>query len=163
MTDSNSQNDRLDHIGRSAAALAHAATELAACVQEISADALPGFRHRRYAQGLYDARRLRDTHFDDASLFGEPAWDILLDIFAAEQAGKSISITSACIAAAVPPTTGLRWISVLIDRGYLARTDDTLDTRRRILSLTDHSRQIMIRYFKALEVRYELLAAEKSR
>lgn len=52
-------------------------------------------------------RRLRDRFFQH-DLFAEPAWDILLDLKAASLEGQQVSVSSRCIAAAVPPTTALR-------------------------------------------------------
>ncbi|TPG48283.1 hypothetical protein [Sphingomonas glacialis] len=53
------------------------------------------------------ARRLRDQHFG-GGLFEDPAWDMLLDLFAAELERAQVSVSSLCIAAAVAPTTALR-------------------------------------------------------
>jgi len=81
-------------------------------------------------------RRRRDSAFCDA-IFGEPAWDILLDLFAARLRGEPICITSACIAASVPQTTALRWVNVLCDRNYIWRQPDPKDARRSLLWLSD--------------------------
>jgi hypothetical protein len=50
------------------------------------------------------ARRLRNQFFAD-ELFADPAWDMLLDLFAAGLEKRRVSVSSLCIAAAVPPTT----------------------------------------------------------
>ena len=47
-------------------------------------------------------------------LFADPAWDIMLDLFAARIEGKDITVSSAGIAACVPPTTALRWSATAI-------------------------------------------------
>jgi hypothetical protein len=54
--------------------------------------------------------RLRSQHFVPA-LFADPAWDILLDLAAARIDGRMVAVSSLCIAAAVPATTALRWIT----------------------------------------------------
>lgn len=85
----------------------------------------------------YRARRRRDVAFgQDGALFGDPAWDILLDLFAAWLDGKRVSISSACIAAAVPPTTGLRYLGMLEDRGLIERDPDPHDRRRSFVRVT---------------------------
>lgn len=99
------------------------------------------------ARRLYKERRVRDETFSDPTLFGEPAWDILLDALVAEVHRKPIQITSACIAAAVPATTGLRWIEALIKKGYLSRAPDESDRRRAFLRMTKHGKEQMQRYF----------------
>jgi hypothetical protein len=80
------------------------------------------------ARHLLAERREREDTLGD--LFGEPAWDMLLDLFAAHEEQVKISVSSLCIAAAVPSTTALRWISVLHERGHLIRRGDPRDGRR---------------------------------
>src|SRR5690606_24209072 len=61
-------------------------------------------------------RRLRDE-FLPGDLFADPAWDMLLDLFAARLEQERVSVSSLCIASAVPPTTALRWIRTLTEKG----------------------------------------------
>jgi DNA-binding MarR family transcriptional regulator len=95
------------------------------------------------ARLLYRERSARARHFD-SELFGEPAWDILLDIFEKDQCGEAISVSSACIAANVPSTTALRWITVLEKAGHLARVPSKTDLRVKELRLTDEARDAMV-------------------
>lgn len=95
------------------------------------------------------ARRMRDEYFD-AALFADPAWDILLDLFAARLEGEEVSVSSLCIASAVPPTTALRWIGTMTDAGLLARRDDPADRRRAFIVLTPKSVGGMIGYGRAV-------------
>ncbi|GAA0328886.1 hypothetical protein GCM10009087_43880 [Sphingomonas oligophenolica] len=93
------------------------------------------------ARAVYRARRQRDAAFGkDMDLFGEPAWDILLDLLVADADGRRISITSASGAANVPPTTALRMIAILEERGLIERSDDPCDRRRSWVTLTDRGR-----------------------
>ncbi|OCC24993.1 hypothetical protein MB02_06025 [Croceicoccus estronivorus] len=94
-------------------------------------------------------RQLR-ARFFDAGLFADPAWDILLDLTAAQGEGKRVSVTSLCIAANVPPTTGLRWISQMTDAGLLERVEDETDRRRAFIVLSERSASAMAGYFAAL-------------
>ena len=105
---------------------------------------------QQLAGTLYKIRRSRDRIFPDEDLFGDPAWDILLDLVYAERDHKSVSVTSACMAASVPPTTALRWVSILESRGYLERMQDKLDGRRRYVMLTEKGRILMNRFFVQL-------------
>lgn len=81
-----------------------------------------------------------------AGLFGEPAWDVLLDLFVATEQNRDISVSSACLASCVPQTTALRWIGLLEKRGLVTRMDDALDHRRTFLRLTPKGYQLMMRY-----------------
>jgi hypothetical protein len=85
-------------------------------------------------RAIIRARRLRDQYFP-AELFADPAWDILLDPFAAQLEKRSVAVSSLCIAAAVPATTALRWIKTLTDIGLLIRTADPQDGRRVYIEL----------------------------
>lgn len=82
------------------------------------------------ARQTYDDRRRRTKIFATEDLFGEPAWDILLDLFIAAKERRRVSVTSACIDSAVPSTTALRWITILEKNGFLAREADPGDARR---------------------------------
>ena len=103
------------------------------------------------ARILYVQRRARDRLFGDGrSIFGEPAWDILLDLFIIGEAGGSISVSAVCIGAAVAPTTALRVIDKLCDMRLIDRTPDPLDRRRVYVSLSDEGRDIMAEYLTSL-------------
>ena len=91
---------------------------------------------------LIRARRLRDQ-FLPADLFADPAWDMMLDLLAARLAGARVSVSSLCIAASVPPTTALRWIKQLTDRGVFARVDDPSDGRRVFIELTESAERAL--------------------
>lgn len=87
------------------------------------------------AKDHYDYRRKRDRHFPP-KLFGEPAWDILLDLYINAKLSRRVSITSACIGSHVAPTTALRWLQMLEDQGMIERHNDLLDARRSFVTLT---------------------------
>lgn len=82
------------------------------------------------------SRRLR-AQFFTGDLFADPAWDMLLDLFAAGLEGRRVSVSSLCIAAAVPPTTALRWISTLHEAELFERHADPSDRRRAYIALSD--------------------------
>ena len=104
-----------------------------------------------YARNIYRGRRMRAGVIGDESLFGEPAWDLLLDLFIAEAEGKRLSVTAACIGAAVPTSTALRWIVILESRGLVRRENDPTDARRVFLHLTSEGYTRMTRYFLQLQ------------
>lgn len=95
-------------------------------------------------------QRQQRARFFDMELFADPAWDMLLDLTAARAERKRVSVTSLCIAAGVPPTTALRWISQLTRAGLFERVEDTLDRRRAFIGLTDRAAEGMGRYFAAI-------------
>jgi len=89
------------------------------------------------ASQIYAARREVDKVFGMEGFATSPAWDILLDLYVAADTEREISITSACIGAACPPTTGLRWIQVLDSMHLLTREQDRDDRRRVIVKITE--------------------------
>ncbi len=91
-------------------------------------------------------RRKRENYFN-ATLFADPAWDILLDLYAAELEGQKVSVSSLCIAASVPPTTGLRWIGAMTADGLLQREHDPEDARRIFIRLSETAREALSSYF----------------
>lgn len=93
-------------------------------------------------------RRLRERFFRP-DLFADPAWDILLDLFHSELAQYRVAVSSACAAAAVPATTGLRWIKTLVDEGMVIRRADPHDGRRIFLELSPGASEAMHRFFSA--------------
>lgn len=97
----------------------------------------------------YKARRRRKRYLA-ADLFGEPGWDLLLDLFAARLQNRSISVSSACIAADVPSTTGLRWLGVLEQSGLIERIENDADQRVTWVKLTDSASQTMFEFFEEL-------------
>lgn len=89
------------------------------------------------AKTIYAARRKRDRAFGEhACLLADPAWDIMLDLFVAHHEQRAVSVSSACIAACVAPTTALRWINSLERRRLIERVPDLDDRRRHFLTLS---------------------------
>ncbi|TCJ38255.1 winged helix DNA-binding protein [Parafrankia sp. BMG5.11] len=103
----------------------------------------------RLIRRIIAQRRARDKFFGP-DLFADPAWDILLDLTAARAEHSRVSVTSLCIASGVPPTTGLRWISQMIEAGLLERIEDESDRRRAFIQLSDRAAEAMARYFAEL-------------
>ena len=90
------------------------------------------------AERLYSERRRRDAKMEGTSdLFGEPSWDMLLDLFIAQGRGRPVSVSSACIASSTPQSTALRYVGLLEREGFIRRAKDPQDGRRQYLELTD--------------------------
>ena len=94
-------------------------------------------------------RRNRDRFFK-SQLFADPAWDMLLELYACELGQQRISISSLCVGAAVPATTALRWISTLEQEGLVERRADPTDGRRFFIQLTRQGRDAMTAYFRTV-------------
>jgi hypothetical protein len=110
---------------------------------DITADAL---------REIIKLRRMRDDHFKP-ELFADPGWDILLDLMAARLEEKTVSVSSLCIAAAVPPTTALRWVTAMTQSGMLVRRLDPNDARRVFIELSQDSADRLLAFFNSAKGR----------
>jgi len=88
---------------------------------------------RAVAERLYAERRRRDEYFP-AALFGEPAWDLLLALFIAQDDGRHLTLTEAYAAAKVGAAEGPALIEKLVAAGLVARSHN----RWNAVLLTDH-------------------------
>jgi len=98
-------------------------------------------------------RQLRSKFFGQfggEALFEDPAWDMLLDLFAAELEGTQVSVSSLCIAAGVAPTTALRWIAKMTEMELFIRHPDPADRRRAFMTLSPRASEAMHAYMIAL-------------
>ena len=93
-------------------------------------------------------RARRSEHFP-AGLFADPAWDMLLNLYASHLEQRREAIGGLVSMAGVPPTTGLRWVHKLKDDNFIAVHDDPLDHRRKFVELTQPALEAMENYFRA--------------
>lgn len=96
-------------------------------------------------------RRVRERYFNEVR-FGEPAWDIILDLTLAWFENKTVAVSSLCIASGVPMSTAMRWINDMIEAGIIDRWIDPADGRRTLVRITPATRDAMLRYLAALNV-----------
>lgn len=80
--------------------------------------------------------RMNRSKFLPASLFADPAWDIILDLFIAHHETRRSSVKTVCLASGVPSTTALRWITILEKAGLIVRKKDESDSRVRCIELS---------------------------
>lgn len=103
-----------------------------------------------FIRSIIRVRRLRE-HFFKGDLFADPAWDMLLDLMAARVERQRVAVSSLCIAAAVPPTTALRWIKGLCDQGLFVRVADPEDGRRVFIELSSETAARMEAFLKSAQ------------
>ena len=113
------------------AILRQASVRVALLSDPLSAEA--GQSLRAVAERLYAERRKRDDYFPP-SLFGEPAWDLLLALFIARDDGRAVSLSEAYQAARVDERHGPTLIEKLIASGLVTRSHN----RGNAVLLTDH-------------------------
>ena len=106
----------------------------------------PALPDPRLVRKIIRQRQLR-ARFFEGDLFADPAWDMLLDLTAAQAEHARVSVTSLCIASGVPPTTALRWIAQMSELGLLCRAEDETDRRRAFITLSEQATHAMAHYF----------------
>ena len=79
-------------------------------------------------------RLLRADYFPAAA--GDPAWTMILELYAAELEGRRLNQSRLTHAAGVPHTTGLRIVHILLEAGVFVSRTDPADGRQLILGLS---------------------------
>lgn len=102
-----------------------------------------------FVRQVIASRAARRQYFDN-DLFADPAWDILLELYALASEQRRTSVSKLCMAAAVPTTTALRWIDRLHQDKLIERKPDPLDGRRVWVSLSDRGYETMTAYLESL-------------
>ena len=72
---------------------------------------------------ILEARAARSA-FLTIDIFHDPAWDMLLALFAANLGGRRLDVGRLCLASGVPASTATRFLNCLRDEGLL-RQDET--------------------------------------
>lgn len=150
----NSRSARTEMVMRELAELQAQAARLAAAVEagdcpDNSAISTGESCSEASVRAILEARLARSSFFP-GDLFSDPAWDMLLDLYAAELGQMRVSVTSLCIASNAPTSTALRWISALERQNLIERRPDPLDGRRFFISLTREAVERFKRYFSAV-------------
>lgn len=89
-------------------------------------------------RAILQLRRYRESLFT-WSAFADPAWDMILELYACHLEGTQIDVKSATVASAVPATTALRHLKMLEENGTLHSATDPNDGRRRHVWLSEEA------------------------
>lgn len=92
-------------------------------------------------------RRLRRDHFP--SISGDPAWSMMLELYAAQLEGRRVSQTLLGTLAGVAETTALRLTKTLLRKGTFTSHDDPDDRRLIMLGLSEETATRMRAYLTA--------------
>jgi DNA-binding MarR family transcriptional regulator len=121
--------------------------------ERLAEQASTGSRRNRalalHARTLIAARTARRRYFAE-DLFSDPAWDILLELYALRCEQQRTSVSKLAMAAGIPVTTALRWLERLNKDGLIVREPDPLDGRRVWVALSDDGFAGMEGYFTEL-------------
>jgi len=92
------------------------------------------------------ARRSRRKRLFPDSIFGEPAWEMLLLLYS-EQQGTRFNIAQLSSKLKLPGTTTLRWLNYLEDQEMVDRDPNPVDQRTAFLRLTAKAIEALDLYF----------------
>ena len=95
------------------------------------------------------ARRLRST-FLPAELFTDPAWDMLLELYARELGDECISASEICAVAGVAASSARRWLEALEEKGLIERASQAGNNNDDWIKLSAQGSAQMQRYFAAV-------------
>lgn len=102
------------------------------------------------AERAYRDRQKRTEFVGDKEIFGEPAWDMLLDLFIRQTKEEEISVKSACINSEAPAPTALRWLNVLAQHELISLHPDATDSQKHLITLTATGYEGMLRYLESI-------------
>jgi DNA-binding MarR family transcriptional regulator len=107
---------------------------------------------RDLAIRIIRARRARVPAFNK-SMFGEPAWDMLLELYINKDIGARHSVGRLCELSGEPPTTALRWLDYLEKEKLVGREPNPTDRRTEFVEMTEKGRSAMAEYlFETLKL-----------
>lgn len=87
-------------------------------------------------------------------LFAEPAWDILLSLYVADQECYRMTVSAACNESGVSHTTALRWMGRLIELQLIRRRRNPWDSRSNFVELSPEGLQKMDQVLQKLWVEH---------
>lgn len=130
------QIDILDHIVVTATQSRHLSKTPQASVLGVRRTALD------HARRTVHRRQKRERLTGAPQLFGDPAWDMLIELFIHHLEGKPVSMSALCLTSGMPVSSALRLMHRLCDKHLLVRVPDIEDGRRHFVEL---SSDILIR------------------
>ncbi len=101
------------------------------------------------ARKAFEDRRARTGFIGSDDIFGEPAWDILLDLFI-RQADEEKNRVKSYLNASATPSTTIRWLKVLAQTGLVQVDPDPDKSGHSLVHLTPAGYEGMLRYLESI-------------
>lgn len=102
------------------------------------------------AERALTERRRRTDHFGNEKIFGEPAWDILLDLFIHQVRNEEVTVKRATVGSGASSETALRWLRVLDQEGLVCFEADPVEADTCLLHLTPEGYESITRYLEEI-------------
>lgn len=91
-------------------------------------------------------RRSRSKIFGKA-MFGEPAWDMLLLLYASQETER-LTATRLALLSGGSKATALRWIEYLVSQKWVDRSEHPTDKRSVFVTLSERGREMLEQYLQ---------------
>lgn len=99
----------------------------------------------RIARAILHLRRQRKEDFD-GSLFGEPAWEMLLELYVRDASGSVSTVAELLAISDAPVSTAARWLVHLDKLGFVTRRSHPLDAKTEFVDLTAEAKGALERH-----------------
>ena len=96
-------------------------------------------------------RRQERTREFSRILFGEPAWEMVLELYIRETAGVSTTTAQLKVGLEMCAAVVARWLLVLEQEGLVGRLAHPLHAGTEFVELTDRSREALERYLASIQ------------
>lgn len=96
---------------------------------------------------IIDMRRSRDRIFG-GDLFGEPAWDMLLNLMVARFDEQGMPVHELAAAIGHPESTTIRYIDAMVADDLLERDNQPINPRDGVVRLTNDAAKAMLEFFR---------------
>jgi DNA-binding MarR family transcriptional regulator len=105
-------------------------------------------QHRMLCEHARQIRYQRGVRAElfDRSIFGEPAWDMLLALYTIDGDRRRLNTGDLAELASVALTTALRWLDYLEEQSLIERRSNPFDQRMVYVELADKGRAKMDSY-----------------
>ena len=107
---------------------------------------------RARARQHLHSRRSRAELFGK-SMFGEPAWDMLVVLYVNDAFGPRQTIGTLAALSGAPKATAVRWIQYLEGHNLIDRESHPVDRRTAFVSLSEKARALLDAYFSGTATR----------
>lgn len=111
---------------------------------------MPGSPRRLVAVSFIIKSRTDRKKYLPSRLFSEPAWDMLLNLYATAIEKRSVGISALCEAAHVSCSTGERWITALENDDLIVRSISAKGRPADSVTLSEKGWLAMDSYFEGM-------------
>ena len=139
-----------DHLSRLASDLAEAAQMFDKASSDAGKEpaAIEAMTPRAFFTSLLELRRMRERHFG-TELFGEPAWDVMLQLMIARIDDKELRLSELAGNPASPAVVTRHYVEELIEAKLVDRFDNAEDERDFYLTLSSEAARRMAELYRA--------------